>query len=59
MGPSAGGWKLPRYVMISLARDRGRGVRLILHAEGRVADGEINRARDTAAKLKVHGNAHG
>jgi len=36
--------------MISLARDRGRGVRLTLHAEGRVANPGINRARDTEAK---------
>ena len=50
MGPSAGGWKLPRYGMINLARDRGRGVRFTLHAEGRVANRQINRARDTATK---------
>jgi hypothetical protein len=36
--------------MISLARDRGRGVRLILHAEGGVANRRSNRARVTAAK---------
>ncbi len=33
-----------------LARDRGRGVRFTLHAEGRVANRRINRARVTAAK---------
>jgi hypothetical protein len=36
--------------MISLARDRGRGVRFTLHAEGRVADCQINRARETAVR---------
>jgi hypothetical protein len=50
VGPSAGGWKLPRYVVISLACSRGRGVRFTLHAEGRVANRVSNRARVTAAK---------
>jgi len=36
--------------MINRARDRGRGVRCTLHAEGRVADCRINRARVTAAE---------
>jgi hypothetical protein len=36
--------------MISRARDRGRGVRFILHAEGRAANRTSNRARVTAAE---------
>jgi len=35
--------KLPRYVLSRRAWFRGRGVRFILHAEGRVANCGINR----------------
>ena len=38
VGPSAGGRKLPPYALINRAPHRGRGMRLILHAEGRAAD---------------------
>ena len=50
MGPSAGGKKLPPYALINRARDRGRGVRFTLHAEGRAANRGINLPRETAAK---------
>ena len=49
-GPSPGGRKLQPYALIRRARDRARGVLLHLHAEGRVTDRGINRARETAAK---------
>jgi len=53
VGPSPRGRKLPRYGMISLARDRGRAMRFILHGEGRVANREINRAHATEAEPRV------
>ena len=49
--------KLPRYVLSRPAWSRGRGVRFILHAEGRVAHCRINRGRMTAAKARVGASA--
>ncbi len=60
MGPSAGGEKLPRYGMINLARDRGRGVRFTLHAEGRVTKRVINHARTSRAlRQRLRGRDRG
>jgi hypothetical protein len=41
--------ELPGYVLSRRAYTRGRGVRFILHAEGRVANGRSNRVRVTPA----------
>ena len=41
---------LPRYVLSRRACSRGRGVRFILHADGRVVYCRINRARVPVAK---------
>ena len=45
--------KLPPYVLSRRAWSRGRGVRFILHAEGRVADYVIDRQQITAAESRA------